>query len=212
MATGSHIDAIPNAGMYDGTVGVLGGLEAIRALARSGYRPRRSIDLIIFTSEEPTRFGIGCLGSRLMAGVLNASADESLIDKEGKTLNEIRRGARFTGPLSEVALSPGHYSAFVELHIEQGPLLEKKQLEIGVVKAIAAPASLRIEIEGEGGHAGAVLMPDRRDAFLAAAEIALAVEAAAKSTGSRDTVGTCGVCDVFPGSRQQHSQPCAPGN
>ncbi len=166
VATGSHIDAIPNAGMYDGTVGVLGGLEAIRALARSGYRPRRSIDLITFTSEEPTRFGIGCLGSRLMASVLNASAGELLVDKEGQTLNEIRRAARFVGPLSEVALSPGHYSAFVELHIEQGPLLEKKQLEIGVVKAIAAPASLRIEIEGEGGHAGAVLMPDRRDAFL----------------------------------------------
>ena len=144
VATGSHIDAIPNAGMYDGTVGVLGGLEAIRALTRSGYRPRRSIDLIIFTAEEPTRFGIGCLGSRLMAGVLNASAGESLIDKEGQTLNEIRRAAGFLGPLSEVALSPGHYSAFVELHIEQGPLLEEKQLEIGVVKAIAAPASLRI--------------------------------------------------------------------
>jgi N-carbamoyl-L-amino-acid hydrolase len=156
--------------------------------------------LIIFTAEEPTRFGIGCLGSRLMAGVLNASAAESLVDKEGQTLNEIRRVARFAGPLSEVALSPGHYSAFVELHIEQGPLLEKKQLEIGVVRAIAAPASLRILIEGEGGHAGAVLMPDRRDAFLAGAEIALAVEAAAKSTGSSDTVATTGVCDVFPGA------------
>jgi N-carbamoyl-L-amino-acid hydrolase len=66
VATGSHIDAIPNAGRYDGTVGVLGGLEAIRTLKRSGFRPRRSIELIIFTSEEPTRFGIGCLGSRLM--------------------------------------------------------------------------------------------------------------------------------------------------
>jgi ureidoglycolate amidohydrolase len=200
VATGSHIDAIPNAGMYDGTVGVLGVLEAIRALARSGYRPRRSIDLILFTSEEPTRFGIGCLGSRLMAGVLNASVDDSLIDKEGQSLSELRGAAHFVGPLSDVVLSPGHYSAFVELHIEQGPILEKKQLEIGVVKAIAAPASLKIEIQGEGGHAGAVLMPDRRDAFLAAAEIALAVEAAAKATGSRDTVGTCGVCDVFPGA------------
>ena len=66
VATGSHIDAIPNAGRFDGTVGVLGGLEAIRALARAGYQPRRSIELIIFTSEEPTRFGIGCLGSRLL--------------------------------------------------------------------------------------------------------------------------------------------------
>ena len=97
-------------------------------------------------------------------------------------------------------LPSGYYSAFVELHIEQGPILEKKQLEIGVVTAIAAPASLRILIEGEGGHAGAVLMPDRHDAFLAAAEIALAMEAAAKSSGSVDTVATTGVCDVFPGA------------
>jgi ureidoglycolate amidohydrolase len=71
IGTGSHIDAIPNAGRFDGTVGVLGGLEAMRALARAGYRPRRSIELVIFTSEEPTRFGIGCLGSRLMAGLLD---------------------------------------------------------------------------------------------------------------------------------------------
>src|SRR5947207_7750425 len=123
VATGSHIDAIPNAGMYDGTVGVLGGLEAIRALARSGYRPRRSIDLIIFTAEEPTRFGIGCLGSRLMAGVLDASAGESLKDNEGQSLNEVRRAAGFGGPLAEAGLAAGYYSAFVELHIEQGPML-----------------------------------------------------------------------------------------
>jgi len=200
VGTGSHIDAIPNAGMYDGTVGVLGGLEAIRALARSGYRPRRSIELVIFTSEEPTRFGIGCLGSRLLAGVLDAGAGESLKDKEGLSLNQARTAAHFAGPLSAVKLPSGYYSSFVELHIEQGPILEKKQLEIGVVTAIAAPASLRIWIDGEGGHAGAVLMPDRHDAFLAAAEIALAIESAAKSSGSVDTVATTGVCDVFPGA------------
>jgi ureidoglycolate amidohydrolase len=198
VGTGSHIDAIPNAGMYDGTVGVLGGLEAMRALARAGYRPRRSIELVIFTAEEPTRFGIGCLGSRLLAGVLDAAAGESLKDKEGLSLNQARATAHFTGPLSAVKLPKGYYSTFVELHIEQGPILEKKQLEIGVVTAIAAPASLRVLIEGEGGHAGAVLMPDRHDAFLAAAEIALAIEAAAKASGSVDTVATTGVCDVFP--------------
>ena len=200
VGTGSHIDAIPNAGMYDGTVGVLGGLEAIRALARSGYRPRRSVELVIFTSEEPTRFGIGCLGSRLLAGVLDASAGESLKDKEGLSLNQARAEAHFTGPLSAVKLPPGYYSAFVELHIEQGPILEKKQLEIGIVTAIAAPASLRIWIDGEGGHAGAVLMPARHDAFLAGAEIALAIESAARASGSADTVATTGVCDVFPGA------------
>jgi ureidoglycolate amidohydrolase len=200
VGTGSHIDAIPNAGRYDGTVGVLGGLEAIRALMQTGFRPRRSIELLIFTSEEPTRFGIGCLGSRLLAGMLDASCDERLKDHDGKSLGEIRAAAGYTGPLSAVRLPSGYYSAFVELHIEQGPLLEQRQVPVGVVTAIAAPASLKIWIEGEGGHAGAVLMPDRRDAFLAAAEIALAVEKFARSTGSEDTVGTVGVCEVFPGA------------
>ena len=87
VATGSHIDAIPNAGRFDGTVGVLGGLEAIRALSRSGFRPRRSIELVIFTSEEPTRFGIGCFGSRLLAGLLDAGAGSRLKDRDGLTLD-----------------------------------------------------------------------------------------------------------------------------
>jgi ureidoglycolate amidohydrolase len=200
VATGSHMDALPNGGRYDGTVGVLGGLEAIRTLRRAGFQPRRSIELLIFTSEEPTRFGIGCLGSRFLVGTLDASADQSLKDKDGKSLEEIRTAAGFTGSLSSVRLSEGCYSAFVELHIEQGPLLEQHDTALGVVTAIAAPASLRVSIEGEGGHAGAVLMHERRDAFLAAAEIALAMEAAARSTGARDTVGTVGLCNIFPGA------------
>ena len=200
VATGSHIDAIPNAGRYDGTVGVLGGLEAIRALIRAGFRPRRSIELILFTSEEPTRFGIGCLGSRVLAGVLDESAAARLTDRDGVSLDAASAAAGFAGSLSGVRLLPGAYSAFIELHIEQGPLLEKRQVPLGVVTAIAAPATLRLWLEGEGGHAGAVLMPDRRDAFLAAAEIALAVEASARSTGAPDTVATAGVCEVFPGA------------
>jgi ureidoglycolate amidohydrolase len=200
VGTGSHIDAIPNAGRFDGTVGVLGGLEAIRALQRAGYRPRRSIELVIFTSEEPTRFGIGCLGSRLLSGLLDPSASERLQDRDGISLNDARASAGFTGSLSAVALPSGYYSAFAELHIEQGPMLERLEAPLGVVTAIAAPASLKIQIDGEGGHAGAVLMPGRCDAFLAAADIALAVEAAALSTGSIDTVATVGVCEVFPGA------------
>src|SRR5215470_777669 len=104
VATGSHIDAIPNAGRYDGTVGVLGGLEAIRALMRSGFRPRRSIELIVFTSEEPTRFGIGCLGSRLMAGVLETSVADQLKDRNGTSLEQARTMAGFRGPLSDARL------------------------------------------------------------------------------------------------------------
>jgi ureidoglycolate amidohydrolase len=200
VATGSHIDAIPNAGAYDGTVGVLGGLEAIRSLQAAGFRPRRSIELILFTSEEPTRFGIGCLGSRLLSGVLDAKAGAHLKDREGISLDEARISAGFTGTLESVRLEPGTYSAFVELHIEQGPLLEQGKVDLGIVTAIAAPAGLKIWIEGEGGHAGAVLMPGRRDAFLAVAEIALAVESCVKATNSIDTVGTVGVCEVFPGA------------
>jgi N-carbamoyl-L-amino-acid hydrolase len=200
VGTGSHIDAIPNAGRFDGTVGVLGGLEALRALQRAGYRPKRPIELVVFTSEEPTRFGIGCLGSRLLSGLLDPGAGERLKDRDGISLNDARASAGFSGSLADVPLPRGYYSAFAELHIEQGPILEQRHIPLGVVTAIAAPASFRIQIEGEGGHAGAVLMPGRRDAFLAAAEIALAVEAAALSSGSVDTVGTVGICEVFPGA------------
>lgn len=200
IGTGSHIDAIPNAGLYDGCVGVLGGLEAIRVLQNLGFRPRRSIELVIFTAEEPTRFGIGCLGSRMMANVLTPAQATILVDKQGRSLDELRANAGFSGPLESVAVPAGRFESFIELHIEQGPLLEQEGIDVGLVTHIAAPASLRISIEGEGGHAGACLMPGRKDALVAAAELILALEAAAKSTGAIDTVGTVGVCEVFPGA------------
>jgi ureidoglycolate amidohydrolase len=200
VATGSHIDAIPSAGMYDGTVGVLGGLEAIRALQASGFQPVRSIELILFTSEEPTRFGIGCLGSRIISGAMTPAMAAPLRDSQARTLDQVRHAAGYTGSLQSAILPRGHYAHFVELHIEQGPLLEQERLAIGAVTAIAAPASSRISIEGFGGHAGALLMPWRRDALCAASEIILAVEAAALATNSIDTVATVGLCEVFPGA------------
>src|SRR6201999_1934111 len=100
VATGSHIDAIPHSGRFDGVVGVLGGLEAIRALQASGFQPVRSIELVLFTSEEPTRFGIGCLGSRLLSGTLSALAAQSLRDKDELSLDQARASAGFTEPLS----------------------------------------------------------------------------------------------------------------
>lgn len=200
IGTGSHIDAIPNAGMYDGTVGVLGGLEAIRVLQSMGFTPRRSIELVIFTAEEPTRFGIGCLGSRMIGNVLTPAQALALRDKEGVGLEELRTQAGFSGPLESVALPSGRFHQFVELHIEQGPLLEQEGIDLGLVTHIAAPASLRISLEGEGGHAGGKLMPGRKDALTAAAELILALEAAALATGAIDTVATVGVCEVFPGA------------
>ena len=199
VGTGSHIDAIPHSGRFDGTVGVLGALESIRALQRSGFKPRRSIELLAFISEEPTRFGIGCLGSRMLCGSLTPEKAAALKDRQDQSLDAVRTAAKFSGSLHDVKLPANYYSSFVELHIEQGPILERENIPVGIVTSIAAPAALRILIEGEGGHAGAVLMPQRRDAFLGAAEIALAVEAAAKGTGSIDSVGTCGLVEVFPG-------------
>jgi ureidoglycolate amidohydrolase len=200
VGTGSHIDAIPNAGKYDGVVGVLGGLEAIRALQRAGFRPKRSIELLVFTSEEPTRFGIGCLGSRLLSGSMSSDAARKLADKNGASLEEVRRSAGYNAPLEEVKLRDGYYNAFVELHIEQGPFLEQQKIPLGIVTNIAAPASYKLMVEGAGGHAGAVLMPERRDAMTAAAELILAIEKAARISGAIDTVATVGIVDIFPGA------------
>ncbi|HEX3890359.1 MAG TPA: M20 family metallo-hydrolase [Verrucomicrobiae bacterium] len=206
VATGSHIDAIPNAGKYDGVVGVLGAIEAIRALKKSGFQPKRSIELIVFTAEEPTRFGIGCLGSRLLGGVLSPEKAAALKDRAGKNLESWRKRGGCKGKLDSVKLPKNFYSVFVELHIEQGPVLEKEKISIGIVEKIAAPSTLRLQLTGVGGHAGAVLMPGRRDALLAGAEVALAVEKIVSASGSPDTVGTTGIFRIEPGA--VNSVPC----
>lgn len=218
VGTGSHTDAIPYAGMYDGTVGVLGGLEAMRSLRESGFLPRRSLELLMFTSEEPTRFGLGCLGSRLLSAALDPDVADALPDRLSETdpeapreltLRQVRQAAGFGGELGSVRLPEGYYSAWVELHIEQGPLLERAGTDLGLVTGIAAPASYRYEIQGLGGHAGALLMPDRRDALCAAAELILSVEsrtlaanadAAAHGGSGVDTVATVGTAAVYPGA------------
>ena len=200
VGSGSHTDAIPNAGRYDGVVGVLGAFEALAALKRAGFRPRRSLEVVMFTSEEPTRFGLGCLGSRLMAGSITAERAQALRDRDGRSLDELRAAAGYAGPLASVRLPSGYYHSFVELHIEQGPILEKEGIPIGIVEHIAGPSSYRVTLHGEGGHAGAVLMPARHDAMLAGAEIALAVERAVLNSGSPDTVGTVGVFRIEPGA------------
>jgi N-carbamoyl-L-amino-acid hydrolase len=200
VGSGSHTDAIPNAGRYDGVVGVLGAFEALAALKRAGFKPRRSLEVVMFTAEEPTRFGLGCLGSRLMAGSISVEKAQGLRDRDGRTLDELRGAAGYSGPLGSVRLPSGYYHSFVELHIEQGPILEAQGIPIGIVEHIAGPSSYRVTLHGEGGHAGAVLMPVRHDAMLAGAEVALAVERAAKGSGSPDTVGTVGVFRIEPGA------------
>lgn len=202
IGTGSHTDAIPNAGKFDGVVGVLGPLEAIKALDNAGFKPKRSIEVLMFSSEEPTRFGIGCLGSRLLSGTMEASKAVCLKDENKKSLpqwlKEIGYSRGLAMELETVELDESYYKAFLELHIEQGPILERENIDIGIVKKIAAPSSFKITLNGSGGHAGAVLMSDRKDALLAASEISLAVEKHAINSDSEDTVGTTGVLNIKP--------------
>lgn len=206
VGTGSHTDAIPLSGRFDGVVGVLGGIEAVAALRRAGFSPRRSIDVVMFNSEEPSRFGLSCSGVRAMAGLLSAERLRSLRDSlSNDTFAQVASAAGFGGGEGEDAmlaaarLSPDAYASFVELHIEQGALLEKAGLPIGIVTHIAAPAALTVDFYGPGGHAGGQLMRERADAGLAAAELMLAVEAAALATGSENTVATAGAVTLLPG-------------
>jgi N-carbamoyl-L-amino-acid hydrolase len=151
----------------------------------------------------------------MLAGVLDADRLASLSDRDGHGLGHWVRKAGLEGEVGisnererveAVRLPPNVYAAFLELHIEQGPILEQENVPIGIVEKIAAPSTLRINLTGVGGHAGAVLMPDRHDALLAGAEIALAVERAALDTGSPDTVATTGVFRIEPGA--VNSVPC----
>lgn len=203
VGTGSHCDAIPLAGAYDGTVGVLGGIAALKALRAGGFVPRRPIEVIMFTSEEPTRFGLSCSSSRAMGGVLDPAYLEQLRDANGTGYLAAARsagyGAETTAAMVAGARLTGEdMAAFLELHIEQGPELEAKGLEIGVVSAIAAPAALEVTFEGDGGHAGAQLMPLRNDASLGAAELALFLEKTVLDTNAIDAVGTAGAWRVGP--------------
>ena len=200
VGSGSHCDAIPHAGRLDGTLGVLGGIAAVRALREAGFSPDKNIDIIMFTSEEPTRFGLGCSGSRLLGGAIAPEELDGLKDDEGISFAQARQQAGYSGDLAGVEMSPETYSHFVELHIEQGPVLEAQQVQIGVVSAIAAPASFRISFSGAGGHAGTVLMPDRRDALVPAAQLITLAEELARASHSDDTVATVGMVEVHPGA------------
>ncbi|KAK9799814.1 hypothetical protein WJX73_002530 [Symbiochloris irregularis] len=203
VVTGSHCDAIPLAGMYDGTVGVVGAIAALAGLSKASFKPKRPIEALMFTSEEPTRFGLGCIGSRGMAGVLTPATLDAKLDENGTSFAEAAKAAGYGGKhhkdiLKSTKVGDGKIAAFVELHIEQGPLLEREGVRLGIVTAIAAPAALRVTLSGDGGHAGALLMPDRHDAGLAGSELALHVEKAVLAAGAVDTVGTTGGFRISP--------------
>ena len=201
VATGSHIDSVYAAGEYDGTAGVLVALEVMRSLADEGVDTEHPLEVIIFTCEESARFGASTLGSKAMTGRLDPAYTRSLTDKNGVTLTRAFKENDLD--LEEVHLAKrfrDEFKAFVELHVEQGPVLEKQELAIGVVSAIAAPIRFHVHVGGTADHSGTTPMDYRHDALLGGAEIALAVEQAALAELEHGTVGTVGVFSIQPGA------------
>ena len=197
--TGSHIDTVLNAGMFDGMSGVVAGLEAVRLIQANKLKHERSIVVVVYTSEEPTRFKVGCLGSRAMAGKLDAEAAKKLVDDGGNTLYDVLQKLGFpVQDFDKVPVKKGSVYAAVELHIDQNGVLEKAGKPIGIVKTICAPSVFDVEVIGRQSHAGGTTMEDRQDAFMATAEIALALEQLGRTSQSEYTTVTIGRVQVIP--------------
>jgi len=196
LMIGSHIDTVRDAGRFDGNLGALAALAVVEQLAEKGIRLDHAIEVVAIGDEEGVRFSTAMTGARALAGGLSATAMEAK-DKQGVTLGEALTA--FGGdPEGAYAASARGVSAFVELHIEQGPVLEAKALALGVVTAINGATRLMATVTGLAGHAGCVPMNLRRDAVAAAAEMILAVEARAKAEA--DLVATVGRLEVEPGA------------
>ena len=191
---GSHIDSVPDGGNYDGDVGSLGAIEVAQALGQAGVRLRHPLEVVVFSNEEG-----GLLGSQALVGDLTA-AELDVVSRSGKT---IRDGIRFLGGdpdrLEAARRGPGELTAYLELHIEQGGVLDETGINIGVVEGIVGILTYEVTVEGFGNHAGTTPMDRRRDALLAAAQLALAVNRIVTATPGRQ-VGTVGRMQAYPGA------------
>lgn len=198
LMLGSHLDTVRDAGRYDGMLGVLTAIECVAALHARGARLPFAIEVIAFADEEGVRFSATLLGSRAVAGTF----DRAALDREdaaGITLREaLTRFGLDPARIDEAARQPDEVLAYVELHIEQGPVLEAEGLPVGVVTAINGGYRFAVEVTGTAGHAGTVPMGLRRDAMTGAAECALAVERIARAMP--EVVGTVGRIEALPGA------------
>jgi N-carbamoyl-L-amino-acid hydrolase len=207
VVAGSHLDSVPEGGIFDGPLGVYGALEAVRALQDAGADPERPVTVVSFTEEEGATFGEGLLGSSVAAGRTDIPAALSRTDDRGRTLEDALEAIGFRG---EGTLDAASWDAFVELHVEQDTVLEERQSDddtggppgpVGVVTTITGITHCEARIVGEADHAGTTAMPDRTDALAAAAEVILDVEAVAEdivAARSETAVGTVGSLDVRP--------------
>jgi N-carbamoyl-L-amino-acid hydrolase len=198
VLTGSHIDTVPRGGPLDGALGVLAGLECLRAVAASGVRPPRALEVAAFTDEEGRFYGF--FGSRALTGSLDRSLAERLTDPAGLALGEAMRRAGFDlARAPEARRDPREIAAYVELHIEQGPWLEAADVAIGIVEGIVGIRRFRLTFVGQPDHAGTTPMDQRKDAFLTAAEYATKSRELVVRDGQGRAVTTIGVVDVRPG-------------
>jgi N-carbamoyl-L-amino-acid hydrolase len=194
VLTGSHLDSVPHGGGYDGALGVASGLLAIDLLRSRGVVPRRPIGVAVFTEEEGSRFGVACLGSRLLTGSLDPATAAVLTDRDGVTL--VAAMARAGLDPSRLGPEPARLAglrAFVELHIEQGRSLVDSGSAVGVASGIWPHGRWRLDIAGEGNHAGTTRMSDRHDPALTLAFTVLAANKAARLHGAHATVGRIAV-------------------
>jgi len=200
VGTGSHVDTVPEGGNFDGVVGTVGGLAAVRRLATRGALTC-PLEFILFMSEESSRFGFATMGSKAMAGLANPAAWGKAKDPDGRGLPDVfaERGLDIE-QLGTAVRQRGELKAFVEMHIEQGPVLEEERLSIGIVEGIAAPTRLKMTVNGVAGHSGATPMGQRQDALVGASQVVLAVQAAARREAGHGTVGTVGVLTAHPGA------------
>jgi allantoate deiminase len=204
LLLGSHLDSVRNAGKYDGPLGVMVAIAAVQLLHNTGSRLPFAIEVVGFAAEEGLRYGIPYLGSRALAGVFDV-ADLQRKDAQGVTMADaIRAFGGDPGRLGEDRWHGGDLLGYIEVHIEQGPVLEAGGVPVGVVSAINGQSRHRLTFTGEAAHAGTTPMDRRKDALTAAAEFVLAVEAEAREAeGLVATVGQLavgpGVTNVVPG-------------
>lgn len=199
LMIGSHIDSVRDAGAFDGPLGVMLGIECVQVLHDQGLRLPFPIEVIAFGDEEGSRFPASMLTSRAVAGTLD-TGDLMIADAQGVTLATALADAGLDiARFATAARAPGSVLAYLEAHIEQGPVLESEGLALGVVSAIAGQRRLAVRFAGTAGHAGTNSMSLRRDALTAAAEAVLAVETIA-GEGPPDLVATVGRLDVSPGA------------
>ncbi|HMK83823.1 MAG TPA: Zn-dependent hydrolase [Candidatus Bathyarchaeia archaeon] len=195
---GSHIDTVPGGGRFDGVVGVAAGIEVARIICENNIPLHHPIEICAFSAEESSRFGVGTIGSAVVAGELDARSIDGLQDKHGVKLGEVlARFGRNHDAINSAKRKPSDFHAYLELHIEQGPILENEGKKIGVVSAISASTRLSVKFLGRADHSGTTPMNLRRDALTAASELILAVEQICKAEAG-EVVGTVGSIKVSP--------------